>query len=106
MRLQRLEPAHEYVEQAVARRLLGVFAATARKHFTVGLANEGGDHVECRPELAPHVGQRNAGLFGDGGESDVLERLLGEQREEGLDDLVAIGVLGPGKPPDWILLLI
>ena len=50
--------------------------------------------ASVRAELAAQLGERDAGALGDVGKADPLERLLGEQRHEGVDDALAWAGVG------------
>ena len=67
------EPAHQHVEQPLARRLLGHVGDRAGQHLAVDLLDVGGEDRERRAELAAQVGERDAGALGDLGEADPLE---------------------------------
>ena len=87
--VEHLEPAHQDVEQALARRLLGHVVIGAGEHRAVDLLHLRGEDRERRAECPAQLGQRDAGLLGDLGKADLLDRLLGEQRHERFDDPLA-----------------
>ena len=60
-------------------------ATLAQGHLLV----EGGEDREGRTEGVTQLGQRNAGFLGDLRETDLLDRLLREQRHECVDDPLA-----------------
>ena len=91
MRRQQLDPAHQHVEQPLARRLLGHVGIIAGEHRAVDLLYVGGQNREGRTECAAQVGERNAGALGDLGKADLFDRLFGKQRHEGVDDALALG---------------
>ena len=90
VRRERLEPAHQHVEQPLARRLLGHVGVAAREHLAVDLLDMGGVDRKQRAEFAAQRGERDPGAGGDVGKADPLDRMLRQQGQEGGDDLVAI----------------
>ena len=62
-------------------------ASTARSMSLMWAAKIG----ERRAELGAQLRQLQAGAAGDFGEADLLEALLGEQRHQRVDGLVAVG---------------
>ena len=81
---EQFEPAHQHIEQPLARRFLRHVGIDLGEHLAVELLDVGGEDRKRRAELAAQLGQRHAGALGDLGEADALDRLLGEQRHEGL----------------------
>ena len=97
MRRQRLDAAHQHVEQALARRLLGHIAAPARQDLAVELLHVRGEDRERRAELGAAVCKREARPRRNVAEADLLEALLAQQRQEGGDDFFAVGSSGRWK---------
>jgi hypothetical protein len=93
VRRQHFEPAHQHVEQALARRLLRhVVIAAAGEHGTVDGLHVRGEDGERRAERVAQARERDAGILGDLGKTDLLDRLFGEQRHERVDDAFALGL--------------
>jgi hypothetical protein len=90
VRLKQFEAAHQHVEQALARGLVVHVAVIAFEHLAVDVLDVGGEDRHRRAELGAQFGQRHARLGGDVGKSDVLKRMIGEQRQERFDDPVAV----------------
>ena len=123
VRRQRLEPAHQHVEQPLARRLLGHVGVAAGEHRAVDVLHVRGEDRERRAELAAQfaTASRRRGRRSRRGRSRS-NGLLGEQRHERVDRLVAVGaargggrggralaggarrvaVCGPWRPPDGL----
>ena len=76
---QQLNPAHQHVEQPLARRFLLHVGIDFSEHLAVKLLDLGAEDRKRRSEFAAQVGQRDAGALGDFGQADALDRLLGEQ---------------------------
>ncbi len=91
IRRQRLQPAHQHVEQPFARRLLRHVAA-AGKHRTVDVLHMGGEDRQRRAEFGAQGRKLEAGAAGDFGEPNVLEGMFGEQSHQRVDRLVAVGI--------------
>jgi hypothetical protein len=99
VRREHFEPAHQDVEQPLARRLLGHVGIAAGEHCAVCLPYLRGEDRERRRECAPQLGERDVGCCGDVGKPDSLERFFGEQRHKSVDDAIALGLAarsGPG----------
>ena len=88
---QRLEPAHQHVEQPLARRLLGHVGVAAGEHRAVDVLDVGGEDGERRAEFGAQGRKLQAGAAGDFGKPDLFEGMLGEQRHQRVDRLVAVG---------------
>ena len=88
---QRFQPAHQHVEQPLARRLFGHVGVAAGEHRAVDVLDVGGEDRERRAEFGAQLRQLQPGAAGDFGQADLLEGLLGEQRHQRVDRLVAIG---------------
>ena len=63
MRGKQLDPAHQHVEQPLARRLLGHVGIFAGEHRAVDPLYVGGQNRKGRTECAAQVGERNAGAL-------------------------------------------
>ena len=91
-------PAHQHVEQALARRLLGHVASAAGEHGAVDVLDVGGDDRQRRAEFGAQLGQFQPGAAGDFGQPDLFERMLGEQRHQRVNRLVAVGIAARRQP--------
>ena len=89
MRGVRLKPAHEHIEQSLARRLLRHVAVAAAQHLAVDLLHMRGQDRERGAELAAQIGERYLGTPRNFSKIDALDRLLGQQGHEGRDDALA-----------------
>ncbi len=101
VRRQHVEPAHQHVEQPLARRLVGHAGVDAVEHRAVDLAHMRGQHLDLGGMLGAQFRQRDAGAARNLGEADVLEPLLRQQRHEGADDRVALDAAGPPPGGCW-----
>ena len=72
---QRLQPAHQHVEQTFPRWFFGHVAQICGEHGAIGGLDMGGEDRERRSKFAPQLRQRDAGLGGDVGKADRLEGL-------------------------------
>jgi hypothetical protein len=90
VRGKQLDPAHQHVEQPLARRLFGHVGIVASEHRAVDPLYVGGQNRKGRIECAAQVGKRNAGALRDLGQADLFDRLLCKQRHESVDDAVAL----------------
>ncbi|HQF30363.1 MAG TPA: hypothetical protein PLJ34_02855 [Hyphomicrobiales bacterium] len=99
---QRLDAAHHHVEQALARALLGHVGIDIGEHRLVDAGGEGGEDVELGGEGAAQGGERDAGACGDLGQADLLERLLGGERQQRVDDFLA-GLFGRHVVLPWLI---
>ena len=86
---EQFEPAHQHVEQPLARRFLFHVGIDLGQHLAVELLGMGGEDGERRAEFAAQFGERDAGALGQLGEADPLDRLLGQQRHKRVDDAFA-----------------
>ena len=57
MRGEQLDPAHQHVEQPLARRLFGHVGIVAGEHRAVDLLHEGSQNRKGRIECAAQVGE-------------------------------------------------
>ncbi len=84
---QRIEPAHEDIEQAVARAL--ALRRTAGEHRLVDAFRERRENGELAGEDAAQFGERHVGGGSDVGEANGHEAALGGERHQRIDDAVA-----------------
>jgi hypothetical protein len=85
-----VQPAHQHVKQPLARRFIRHVGVLAGQHLAVDLLDVCGEDCQRRGELGAQLGERQPGVGGNLRHADLLERLLGQQREERLDRLVAV----------------
>ena len=89
------EPAHQDVEQALARTFVGKLDAVLRQDRAVDAARKAGKHRAFRRKRVAEVGERNTGGLADVANRDLLEALLGGKLHQRIDDLAArIGGFG------------
>ena len=91
MRRKDFETAHQHIEQALALGLLGHVADIGREHRAIGRLDMSGKDGERGGKFVAQLRERNAGLSGDVGKPDRLEALVGQKRQKGRDDFLAIG---------------
>jgi len=91
VRCEQFKPAHQHVEQALARRLFGHVGIAAGKHCAVGLAHVRGEDREPRSECAAQIRERHLRCLGNFGKADALNRFFREQRHECVNDALAFG---------------
>lgn len=89
---QRLNASHQYVEQPVARGLIGHFTIAAREHFLVDVLDMRSKDSEGRTEFGAQLRQLYPSPTCDFGKSDLVERPIGKKRHERFDRLLAIGI--------------
>ena len=87
---ERLQPAHQHVEQPLARRLLRHVGVAAGEHRAVDVLDVSGEDRERRAELGAQLRKLETGAAGDFGQADLLEGMLGQQRHQRVDRLVAV----------------
>ena len=73
-----LDPAHQHIEQSLARRLFRHVAGTAGEHRAVDVLNVAGDDGERGAEFGAQLGELQAGPAGDFSQPDFFEGVLGE----------------------------
>ena len=78
MRCERLEPAHQHVEQPLARRLPGDVRIAPRQHLAIDLLHLGRKYGEKRAELGAALGKRQSGTGGDVAERNFLDPPFGQ----------------------------
>ena len=84
------EPAHQHVEQALARGFLRHVGIVAGQHLAIDLLDLCGQHRKRGAELRAKLGQRNAGRDATS-PRPIPRTVVGEQRHEGLDHPLARG---------------
>ena len=91
----RFQPAHQNVEQPLARALVGEFLAVLGQYRAIDAARESGQHGALRGERVTEIGERHAGRLADVAHRDVLETPLRRELHQRVDDLAArVGRLG------------
>ena len=92
MRFEQFQPAHQHIEQLLARGLLRHVGVDPSQHGLVDLLDVSGEDCKRRTVLGAQIRKRNLGALGKLGQADLLERLFLQQCEHRRDDLFPVGI--------------
>src|SRR6185312_8444856 len=73
------------------RGLFSHVTVAAGENNAVDLLNMGGQNRQRRPEFGTELRKLDASPAGDFGQPDLFKRMIGEQRHQRIDRLIAVG---------------